>query len=144
MKIYQYVYIYIESLVQDCGKIALAMRVAIDIGILVQKSKSSSAELCIFDKLLASCKAHFNNGAVIMSRTSKVKKHAYIHIQQLSYQFGMVNIFEISLWSVVLHICMAGLGHYWFRWWVVASSATNYCINQWWILIDHSPRKRLQ
>ena len=65
---------------QDCGNFsALAMRIAIDIGILVQKLKSSSAEICMFDKLMTSCKAHFNNFAVLMSRTSKIKKHTYIY-----------------------------------------------------------------
>ena len=45
--------------------------------------------------------------------------------------------------STVLHLCVAEQGHHWFRW-LVACLVQSHYLNQWGLIINHTPRNRLQ
>ena len=46
--------------------------------------------------------------------------------------------------SLVPHICITELGRHWFREWLVACSAPSHYLNQHWVIVNLTPRNKLQ
>ena len=45
---------------------------------------------------------------------------------------------------LVSHICVCQLGQHWFRKWLVAYLAPNHYLNQCWLIVNWTPRNKLQ
>ena len=52
--------------------------------------------------------------------------------------------FMISHWGRVTHICVRKLGYHWFRQCLVAWSAPSHHLNQFWYIVNWTPRNKLQ
>ena len=51
---------------------------------------------------------------------------------------------SLNHWGQVTHICVAELGHHWFRLWLVPCSAPSYYLNQCWNIVNWTFRKKLE
>ena len=50
----------------------------------------------------------------------------------------------LTLWGQVTHICLTTLGHYWFKYWLVAWPVTSHYLNQCWNIVNWTRRNRLK
>ena len=46
-------------------------------------------------------------------------------------------------WGPMMYICIIGLGHHWFRQWLVAFSAPSHCLIQCYLNVNWTPRNKL-
>ena len=51
---------------------------------------------------------------------------------------------HLTHWGGVTHICVVELGHHWFRWWLVACSASSHYLNQCWNIVNWTLGNKLQ
>ena len=63
---------------------------------------------------------------------------------EISYPCANISLMNVNWLHLVPHICIVELGHHWFRFWLVTCLAPSHHLNQWWLLISHTPRNRLQ
>ena len=55
-----------------------------------------------------------------------------------------INWICLTHWGQVTHICIGNLRHHWFRKWLVTCLATSHYLNQCWVIINLTLKKKLQ
>ena len=68
---------------------------------------------------------------------------------QLAHQDEPWSVLWVFCWQLthlplVLHICVSEVGQHWFRYRLVAYSAPNHYLNNYWIITKWTPRNKLQ
>ena len=63
-----------------------------------------------------------------------------IYLENRSLALPTMWLFNLTHWGRVTHICVAELGHHWFRQWFVACSVPGHFLDQCWLIVNWTPK----